>query len=275
MTTEVADDLLTADAEGTAAAIDDIAGDLVRQLDVAIQHAVEGDREAVGTYIATWRRLEERLLHAVREAAPDVVVGFEGTTLLLEANGRRRPSAWADALPLEAPFSPWAERFGRGLGCAIAFIAYLRSQLAIGAPLTLPTGEAEPNVRDEPTAESVRRFLRFAVQEIGREQSLLSRIAELFELSRTELGRLFGVRRQAVSQWLDAGVPPARAPKANAVARVADVLERNLRHERIPGVVRQSAEAYGGLTMLEMIERDRHEELVRLVEEAFDWATAA
>jgi hypothetical protein len=43
--------------------------------------------------------------------------------------------------------------------------------------------------------------------------------------------------------------------------------------DRIPGIARVAAAAYGGLTMLEMIERDRHEELLELVSASFDWAS--
>jgi hypothetical protein len=35
------------------------------------------------------------------------------------------------------------------------------------------------------------------------------------------------------------------------------------------------ARAYGGLTMLEMIERDRHRDVLEGVRAAFDWAGAA
>ena len=86
---------------------------------------------------------------------------------------------------------------------------------------------------------------------------------------------MFGVKRQAIAQWIEGGVPPARTQKLNAILRLADVLERNLKRERIAGVVRQPAEAYGGLSMLAMIEGDRHDELVELVEQSFDWASAA
>ena len=37
--------------------------------------------------------------------------------------------------------------------------------------------------------------------------TLLDPIAERFELTETELGRLFGVSRQAVGQWRERGVP--------------------------------------------------------------------
>jgi hypothetical protein len=43
----------------------------------------------------------------------------------------------------------------------------------------------------------------------------------------------------------------------------------------VPGVARRPAPVYGGETMLELIRRDRHRELLDLVRASFDWATAA
>ena len=63
--------------------------------------------------------------------------------------------------------------------------------------------------------------------------------------------------------------------KAAAVAAVAELLSRKLKTERIPGIARRAATAYGGLTMLEMIERDRHLELLAIVRASFDWAQTA
>jgi hypothetical protein len=64
-------------------------------------------------------------------------------------------------------------------------------------------------------------------------------------------------------------------PKALAVLQVADLLERNLQPERIPAVVRSPARAYGDLSMLQMIERGHHDELLERTRASFDWAATA
>ena len=92
--------------------------------------------------------------------------------------------------------------------------------------------------------------------------TLLDPIAQTFELTETELGRLFGVSRQAVGQWRERGVPSNRITKVTTVAAIGDLLSHQLKPERIPGVARRPAGAYGGLSMLEMIERDREDELL-------------
>src|SRR3954447_25413383 len=103
--------------------------------------------------------------------------------------------------------------------------------------------------------------------------SLLDEIQDAFELSNVELGRLFGVSRQAVGEWRRRGVPGSRKEKAATVAAVADLLSHRLKPERIPGIARRPAKAYGGRTILEMIESDRHRQLLEQVRASFDLAS--
>ena len=104
---------------------------------------------------------------------------------------------------------------------------------------------------------------------------LLHGIEEPLALSKTQLGRLFGVSRQAVDGWHRNGIPATRQAKAATVAATVDLLSHRLKRERLPGIARRRARAYGGLSMLEMIERDRHEELHELTRRSFDWAASA
>ena len=105
--------------------------------------------------------------------------------------------------------------------------------------------------------------------------TLLDPIAERFELTETELGHLFGVSRQAVGQWRERRVPSNRMAKVTTVAAIGDLLGHQLKAERIPGIARRAADAYGGISMLEMIERGREDELLRMVRRTFDWASPA
>src|SRR3954469_15615691 len=105
--------------------------------------------------------------------------------------------------------------------------------------------------------------------------TLLDPIAETLELSETQLGRPFGVGRQAVGQWRERGVPSNRMARVATVAAICALLERRLKLERIPGIARRPAKAYGGLSMVEMIERGRQDELQAKVRQSFDWAASA
>jgi hypothetical protein len=98
---------------------------------------------------------------------------------------------------------------------------------------------------------------------------------EAFDLSKSELGRLFGVSRQAIDGWLVKGVPSERQEKLATLLAVTDLLERKLKAGRLPGIARRAAAAYDGQTMLDLMAADRHDELLAKVRESFDWASAA
>jgi hypothetical protein len=104
--------------------------------------------------------------------------------------------------------------------------------------------------------------------------TLLGDIASTLDLSRIELARLFGVRRQTIDGWTRRGIPSTRQAKAASVAGLCDLLRHYLRAERIPGVARTPAPAYGGLSMLELIEQDRHNELREIARRSFEWNQA-
>jgi len=95
------------------------------------------------------------------------------------------------------------------------------------------------------------------------------RVAEVFGLSDTELGDLFGVSRQAAAGWLATGFPADHRPKAAVILTIGELLAHYLQAGRIAGVVRRTGEAYGGRTMLEMIEAGEHEELLDRVRASF------
>lgn len=103
----------------------------------------------------------------------------------------------------------------------------------------------------------------------------LEQIATTLCLTRTELARLFGVRRQALDQWEARGLPSARQQKLATLGAIADLLAAKLKHDRIPGVVRRPTPAYGGRSLLDAVS-DGDEELVYdALRDAFDWSTTA
>jgi len=100
-------------------------------------------------------------------------------------------------------------------------------------------------------------------------------VAETLELSETELGRLFGVSRQAVGQWRERGVPSNRMAKLGLSQRSAICCSTGSSRSGSRGSPGGRAGAYGGLSMLEMIERDRQDELQAEIRRSFDWAATA
>jgi hypothetical protein len=105
----------------------------------------------------------------------------------------------------------------------------------------------------------------------GRE---LERVASVWQLSRRELGELFGVSRQAVTKWLATGVPPDRAEQVADVQAITDLLERYLKRERIPAVVRRSAPKLDGASLLELLRTGRARDALLLTRAMFTFTDA-
>jgi hypothetical protein len=180
-----------------------------------------------------------------------------------------------DRALLGALDSPWVAMYGLPRGLALRMLAVLRQDLAPQVPPLVPPPaalvSAEAMWRQEtdwgPWLARVEAALE-AEPLSGPEQ-----IRKAFGLSDAELARLFGVSRQAVSQW--GTVPASKRAKAATVLSIADILTYRLKPGRLPMVARKPAAAYGGLTMLDMIAADRHEELLGLTRASFELAASA
>lgn len=115
-------------------------------------------------------------------------------------------------------------------------------------------------------------WLRTLTDELDRvvRQDPLERLTQLWGLSNAEAARLFGVSRQAFSKWLQAGVPSDRARAVADLAAATDVLDRRIKRERIPAVVRRPASLLGGRSLFDMACDGRHEEVRQAVSEMLD-----
>jgi hypothetical protein len=220
----------------------ELPADLVREVERALPRALHGEAAAARRYARAWRGLVRAMLtsHHVTAAAADVL----------------------DHLALTAPVHPDGP-INALLSAAAGIISGMRSSGVTSPPAPFPA------------PLEYERFTVAVLRELSGPGSDLARLLAGWQLSISDVARLFGVRRQAVQQWLDDGVPSARQPKLLQILRIGDLLERNLEVRRIPAVVRSDAAAYGGRSMLEMIADDRHDELVESVVRSFDWASTA
>jgi hypothetical protein len=91
----------------------------------------------------------------------------------------------------------------------------------------------------------------------------LERLMATWDLSAAGAGRVFGVSRQAVAKWRGSGVPDDRAVALADLAAATDILERYVRRDRIPAVVRRRADVLGGLSLLEIAEAGRFADVRR------------
>jgi hypothetical protein len=205
--------------------------------------ALSGNEEAAGRYARAWHELVRELL----AGHPDA------------------PAVAGDVLDLVALTAPFTK--GGPLRALMSAAAGIMPSMARTAP---------PAVRLVlPDAPDVQRFARVVLRELSGSGTGIEHAMASWQLTVTDVGRLFGVARQAVQQWLGQGVPPARQAKLTSVLRLTELLERNLQPERIPGIVRTAVGAYGGRSILEMIADDEQDTLLHVVERSFDWSATA
>jgi hypothetical protein len=261
-----------AKVEPVRAALHGVSGPAIAALDTSLQAALRGSLPATHAYVDAYRRLTVELLDQAgdeltwsddREA---VLIGGDdpGSRLVLDA----LVSAAA-----EAPFTSWSALYEAD-GVALDLVNRIRPWLGAATLAVPPMTAAGLGQVDEVATKRFLRRVRAYLNQVGEDPLL--RLMEAWGLSLTELGGLFGVRRQAVSQWVTRGtVPPDRREKLTTLLALTDLLERKLKAGRLPGVARRATDAYGGESMLDLIRADRERELLELVRESFDWADAA
>ena len=103
-------------------------------------------------------------------------------------------------------------------------------------------------------AEQDQEWTRRLVDELDRGVRIepLDRFVDLWGLSNAAAARVFGVSRQAFSKWLSNGPPASRSVAVADLATATDLLDRYVKRERIPAVVRRSAPLLGDRSLLEV-----------------------
>jgi hypothetical protein len=250
-------------------------GPVVSDVGGSLDAALNGDYDASRRYVSSYRRLTIALLSEARKTRPDLIVDLGGNRLaIMDAKGHptRALIGALENASAEAPFTSWAAHFE--LADAVALDLTSRLRRLIGARALATPREVPMLLVDDAAAEVFLRRVRHHLNHPDDENPL-ARLLRLFRLSKTELGKLFGVSRQAIDGWIQAGVPSEREEKLTTVLSLADLLERKLKAGRVAGVVRRPAQAYDGATMLDLIAADRHGWLLDSVRDAFDWSQPA
>jgi DNA-binding XRE family transcriptional regulator len=244
-----------------ADAMTKIAEEAIDQIDRSLPRALEGDPSQVRLYVDAYCALSERALEAVEAGgkSPQANIPWMRSMLAGEA--------------MSAPFSQWVGSFGAGRGTAVAIVALLREALPGTRPLPVPTRRRLPTWNIEDT--DVVRFYRAVSESLEGGEAPLERVRSVLGLSRTDLAGLFGVKRQALERWDTHGVPAERQEKLATLCAIVDLLTAQLKGDRIPGVVRRTALAYGNRSILEAIAAGDEEAVLDELRTAFDWASAA
>jgi len=98
----------------------------------------------------------------------------------------------------------------------------------------------------------------------------LNRLTTLWDLSNAAAARIFGVSRQAFSKWLASGPPADRVDDVAAVDDITTLLDRYVKRERIPAVVRRPSVRFGAKSIVERLEAGDYRRTADLAREMFD-----
>lgn len=98
----------------------------------------------------------------------------------------------------------------------------------------------------------------------------LNRLTTLWDLSNAAAARIFGVSRQAFSKWLVSGPPADRIDDVVAVDDITSLLDRYVKRERIPAVVRRPSVRYGDQSIVERLEAGDYRRTADMARELFD-----
>ena len=133
---------------------------------------------------------------------------------------------------------------------------------------TMSPEAAAASVAASADLDWTRRF----VDELDRavRKDPLERFVELWGLSNSGAAAVFGVSRQAFSKWLKTGPPAARADTVADLAAATDLLDRYVKRERIPAVVRRDSPMLGDRSLLNLATDGETRDVAEAVETMFD-----
>ena len=139
--------------------------------------------------------------------------------------------------------------------------------------MAIPITDLSP--ADAATALAARggsEWTRQLIDELDRavRTDPLDRFVTLWGLSNAAAARVFGVSRQAFSKWRTTGPPAMRSAAVADLASATDLLDRYVKRERIPAVVRRPAEQLGGRSLLDIAELGETRAVLECVAAMFD-----
>lgn len=136
----------------------------------------------------------------------------------------------------------------------------------------MDTSVAPDDLAKELLESADASWIRELVDALDREVRVepLHRLLALWDLSNAGAARLFGVTRQAFSKWLTTGPPPDRVDDVTRVDNITSLLDRYVKRERIPAVVRRPADRLDGRSLVGALEAGEYERAARTMAETFD-----
>ena len=84
----------------------------------------------------------------------------------------------------------------------------------------------------------------------------MDQIADTFGISQAELASILHIRRQALAQWSDRGVPHSRSADIDRLLELSERFRRAFKPSRIPQIVRTPGKGLGGRTVLDVLKTE-------------------
>ena len=149
----------------------------------------------------------------------------------------------------------------------VAIDIRLRDNVKVRESTTSPL-ELAHELAESADTDWIRELVDALDRELRRRP--LERVIALWDLSNAGAARLFGVSRQAFSKWLVKGPPADRADDVSRVEAVTDLLDRYVKRERIPAVVRRPSAVLDDRSIIEILEQGGYRETAEAVSAMFD-----
>lgn len=120
-------------------------------------------------------------------------------------------------------------------------------------------------------ASHEQEWVERLVAELTRRLSgrVLDHVMHLWCLSATEMGDAFGASADDVEKWVTEGPPPGHARQIADLQAISELLERHLKRDRIPDVVRRRAPGLSDESLVSMIFEGRGSEALALTRRMF------
>ena len=99
----------------------------------------------------------------------------------------------------------------------------------------------------------------------------LVRTIGVWQLSQAKAAALFGVSRQAFAKWLQRGVPADHAVAVADLTAATDLLQRYLKRDRIPAVVRRPIPNLDDVSLLDLLGEGDTNRLLAACRDMFDF----
>ena len=116
-------------------------------------------------------------------------------------------------------------------------------------------------------------WLRAVVDALDRHLRVrpLIRLQRVWGLSDAETARMFGVSRQTLSRWRQQGIPPQQMPTLADLSIATDALDRYVKRDRIPSLVRRQATGLENCSLYDLACAGRHSEIRTAIGKILDF----